>query len=163
MKFPGLQELSSFVQFQHLEIGVVRVSELGSRKHCLNSSHPPWAEVLEGADPGAEAALPRPEKVHLLHRQVQLHEQQGPGTLAWGRVSRGRKTLQADFKVCLFGFLACSKECEWLYCTSDLASPNGCHALMVVKIDLCEPRTPSRCGLCSRRRGSRSRSAVRTS
>ena len=70
--------------FQHLEIGVVRVSELGSRKHCLNSSHPPWAEVLEGADPGAEAALPRPEKVRLVHRQVQLHEQQGPGTLAWG-------------------------------------------------------------------------------
>ena len=41
MKFPGLQELSSFVQFQHLEIGVVRVSALGNRKHCLNSSHPP--------------------------------------------------------------------------------------------------------------------------
>ena len=41
MKFPGLQELSSFVQFQHLEIGVARVSALGNRKHCLNSSHPP--------------------------------------------------------------------------------------------------------------------------
>ena len=38
MKFPGLQELSSFVQFQRLEIGVVRVSALGNRARTPENS-----------------------------------------------------------------------------------------------------------------------------